>query len=61
MAKLGQKEDPEFTFKAMLVRVQVAGASTDDMQLQVTDRVEKLMEHPDLDFVKATPNRARRC
>lgn len=39
--KLGQKEDPEFTFKAMLVRVVWPGASTDDMQLQVTDRVEK--------------------
>lgn len=52
--KLGQKEDPEFTFKAMLVRVVWPGASTDDMQLQVTDRVEKkLMEHPDLDFVKS--------
>lgn len=39
--KLGQKEDPEFTFKAMLVKVTWPGASAEEVERQVTDRVEK--------------------
>lgn len=51
---LGQKEDPDFTFKAMLVRVVWPGADVQTTQLQVTDRLEKkLLEHPDLDYIRS--------
>ena len=36
--KLGQAEDPPFTFKVMLVQVQWPGASTQEMGEQVVDR-----------------------
>ena len=53
-AHLGQKEDPEFTFKAMLVQVVWPGATASEVEQQVTDRVEqKLMEMPELDFVRS--------
>ena len=43
--KLGQSEDPPFTFKAMVVRTLWPGASADEVARQVTDRIEKkLME-----------------
>ena len=52
---LGQKEDPDFTFKAMLVRVVWPGADAQTTQLQVTDRLEKkLLEHPDLDYIRSS-------
>lgn len=43
--KLGQSEDPPFTFKAMVIRTLWPGASAEEVARQVTDRVEKkLME-----------------
>jgi len=49
---LGQKEDPEFTIKTMLVRVVWPGASAGEVELQVTDKIEKkLQEVPGLDFI----------
>ncbi|MET0951385.1 MAG: efflux RND transporter permease subunit [Pseudomonas sp.] len=43
--KLGQSEDPPFTFKAMVIRTLWPGASAEEVALQVTDRIEKkLME-----------------
>ncbi|WP_297842792.1 efflux RND transporter permease subunit [Pseudomonas sp.] len=43
--KLGQSEDPPFTFKAMVVRTLWPGASAEEVARQVTDRIEKkLME-----------------
>jgi multidrug efflux pump len=43
--KLGQSEDPPFTFKAMVVRTLWPGASAEEVGRQVTDRIEKkLME-----------------
>ncbi|WP_426141285.1 efflux RND transporter permease subunit [Pseudomonas sp. DWP3-1-2] len=43
--KLGQSEDPPFTFKAMVIRTSWPGASAEEVALQVTDRIEKkLME-----------------
>jgi len=43
--KLGQSEDPPFTFKAMVIRTMWPGASAEEVALQVTDRIEKkLME-----------------
>ncbi|ARU87756.1 efflux RND transporter permease subunit [Pseudomonas sp. M30-35] len=43
--KLGQSEDPPFTFKAMVIRTNWPGASAEEVARQVTDRIEKkLME-----------------
>ncbi|RWU25240.1 multidrug transporter AcrB [Pseudomonas alkylphenolica] len=43
--KLGQSEDPPFTFKAMVIRTQWPGASAEEVSRQVTERIEKkLME-----------------
>ncbi|WP_295477152.1 efflux RND transporter permease subunit [uncultured Pseudomonas sp.] len=43
--KLGQSEDPPFTFKVMVVRTLWPGASAEEVARQVTDRIEKkLME-----------------
>ncbi|MDY7559317.1 efflux RND transporter permease subunit [Pseudomonas sp. 10B1] len=43
--KLGQSEDPPFTFKAMVIRTLWPGASAEEVGRQVTDRIEKkLME-----------------
>ncbi len=47
---LGQKEDPEFTFRIMVVRAYWPGATATEMEQQVTDRIEeKLQETPYLD------------
>ncbi|WP_369987811.1 efflux RND transporter permease subunit [Pseudomonas xanthosomatis] len=43
--KLGQSEDPPFTFKAMVIRTLWPGASAEEVSRQVTERIEKkLME-----------------
>lgn len=52
--KLGQAEDPPFTFKVMLVQVQWPGSSTQEMGEQVVDRLEKvIMESPYIDSVRS--------
>ncbi|WP_434632876.1 efflux RND transporter permease subunit [Chromobacterium sp. CV08] len=52
--QLGQKEDPEFTFKAMLVQANWPGASTVEMERQVTDKLEeKLQEMGEIDYVQS--------
>ncbi len=52
--KLGQSEDPPFTFKAMTIRTGWPGASADEVALQVTDKLEKkLQEVPHLDYVSS--------
>jgi multidrug efflux pump len=52
--KLGQKEDPEFTFKAMIVQAYWPGASAREMELQVTDKLErKLQEVPEIDYIRS--------
>ena len=44
-SKLGQSEDPPFTFKAMVIRTNWPGASAEEVSRQVTERIEKkLME-----------------
>jgi multidrug efflux pump subunit AcrB len=51
---LGQKEDPDFTFRAMVVQVLWPGASVEEMQEQVVDKVErKLQETPGLEFLRS--------
>lgn len=43
--KLGQSEDPPFTFKAMVIRTLWPGATAEEVARQVTERIEKkLME-----------------
>lgn len=49
--KLGQSEDPPFTFKVMLVHATWPGASAQEVEQQVTDKLEKkIQEVPHLDF-----------
>ncbi|WP_088348889.1 MULTISPECIES: efflux RND transporter permease subunit [Rhodomicrobium] len=51
---MGQKEDPDFTFRVMVIQVQWPGASTEEMQSQVVDKIErKAQEAPHLDFVRS--------
>jgi multidrug efflux pump len=52
--KLGQAEDPDFTFKLMVVRTLWPGASAQEVERQLTDRIEKkLQEAPRLDFLRS--------
>ena len=52
--KLGQAEDPDFTFKLMVVRTLWPGAAADEVERQLTDRIEKkLQETPRLDFLRS--------
>src|SRR4029079_3888258 len=52
--KLGQAEDPDFTFKLMVVRTLWPGASADEVERQLTDKIErKLQETPRLDFLRS--------
>jgi len=52
--KLGQAEDPEFTFKVMVIRAIWPGASPAEMEEQVTERLEKkLQETPYLDNIRS--------
>ena len=54
LLRIGQKEDPDFTFRVMVVQVQWPGASVEEMQEQVVDKIErKLQETPGLDFVRS--------
>lgn len=50
--KLGQSEDPPFTFKAMVVRTNWPGATAEEVSRQVTERIEKkLMETGEYDKI----------
>jgi multidrug efflux pump subunit AcrB len=51
---LGRAEDPSFTIKVMVVNVAWPGATADEMQTQVADKIEKkLQELPHLDRVES--------
>lgn len=51
---LGRAEDPDFTIKTMVVSAVWPGATAREMELQVTDRLEKkLQETPWLDYVRS--------
>jgi multidrug efflux pump subunit AcrB len=51
---MGQKEDPDFTFRVMVVQAVWPGASIQEMQDQVVNKIErKLQETPHLDWVKS--------
>ncbi|WHS61489.1 efflux RND transporter permease subunit [Pseudomonas sp. G2-4] len=50
--KLGQSEDPPFTFKAMVIRTNWPGATAEEVSRQVTERIEKkLMETGDYEKI----------
>jgi multidrug efflux pump len=52
--KLGQNEDPAFTFKVMVVRTLWPGATAKEVELEVTERLEKkLQEVPWFDFTRS--------
>ena len=52
--RLGQSEDPPFTFKIMVVRTLWPGATAEQVAEQVTDRVEKkLMETGQYEFIRS--------
>ncbi len=49
---LGRAEDPGFTFRAMLVNAYWPGATAEEMQTQVTDKLEKkIQEVPGIDYI----------
>lgn len=52
--QLGRAEDPDFTFKLMIVRTNWPGATAREVEQQVTDKIEKkLQETPYLDNVRS--------
>src|SRR6185437_13878534 len=51
---LGQEEDPGFTVRSMVVQAYWPGATIDQMQEQVTDKLEKKLQSVgEIDFVKS--------
>ena len=53
--KLGRMEDPSFTIREMIVTAAWPGASAEEMELQVTDKLEsKIADLPGIDYVKST-------
>ena len=52
--RLGQSEDPPFTFKVMVVRTTWPGATAREVELQITERLEKkLQETPNLNYLRS--------
>ena len=52
--RLGQSEDPPFTFKVMVVRTFWPGATAAEVSQQVTDRIEKkLLETGQYEFLRS--------
>jgi multidrug efflux pump len=52
--RLGQAEDPDFTFKLMVVRTLWPGATAREVEQQVTERLEKkLQETPWFDYTRS--------
>ncbi len=53
-SRLGQSEDPPFTFKVMVIRSSWPGASAQEVEQQITDKLEKkLQEVPWLDNLRS--------
>ncbi len=52
--RLGQREDPDFAFRAMVIRTLWPGATAEQVDRQVTDRIEKkLQEVPYYKFTRS--------
>jgi len=53
-SRLSQSEDPPYTFKTMVVRTMWPGASAEQVQSLVTDKIARtLQQTPDVDFLRA--------
>ena len=53
--KLGRAEDPDFTFKAMVVRTLWPGAGAHEVEQELTERIEKkLQETPWVDVIRSS-------
>ena len=53
-SNLGESEDPPFTFKVMVIQTLWPGASAQQVEREVTDRIErKLQETPNVDFLQS--------
>ena len=52
-SRLAQSEDPPFTFRVMVIRTLWPGATAQQVQEQVTDRIGKLQETPATDFLRS--------
>jgi multidrug efflux pump len=53
-SRLGESEDPPFTFKVMVIQTLWPGASARQVEREVTDRIErKLQEAPNVDFLQS--------
>ena len=53
-SRLAQSEDPPFTFRVMVIRTLWPGATAQQVQEQVTDRIgKKLQETPATDFLRS--------
>ena len=49
---LGRQEDPNFTVKQMVVSAVWPGATAKQMEMQVTDKIEKIVQTvPDIDYI----------
>ena len=51
--KLGQSEDPPFTFKVMVVKTTWPGASPRDVEEQVTDKIERKLQELPLEWIRS--------
>ena len=50
---MGRAEDPSFTIKTMVIDAEWPGATSDEVQRQVADKIEeKLQETPYLDYLR---------
>jgi multidrug efflux pump len=55
---LGESSDPPFTFKVMVIQTLWPGATARQVELEVTDRIErKLQETPNIDFLQSYSKR----
>ena len=51
---LGQLEDPEFTVKTAVITTIYPGASPEEVELEVTDRIElSIQEMPQVDYIES--------
>jgi len=51
--RLGQSEDPPFTFKVMVIRTDWPGAAARDVEQQVTDRIERKLQELPLEWIRS--------
>ncbi|MGH8728415.1 MAG: efflux RND transporter permease subunit, partial [Burkholderiales bacterium] len=52
--QLGQREDPDFAFRVMVVKTIYPGATAQEVEEQLTDRIEKkIQELPNLDHIRS--------